>query len=131
MKFHALLTASALSILWTAAPAAAQDCRDVYIENACHKTVRIVVNSAARWHDWRNFGWYTIKRGVNTKLLSNDRPICHRLDHDLYFYAETTDGKFYWEGDDYKAKFRGTTYPMRKASTTRYHGGSLIEITCN
>jgi hypothetical protein len=131
MKFSTLLTSAVLATVSIAAPALAQDCRDVYVENSCHKTVRIVVNSAARWHDWNNFGWYNIDRGVNTRLLSNNRPICHRTDHDIYFYAETTDGKIYWEGDDYNARFGGATYPMRKASVTRYHGGSLIEITCN
>jgi hypothetical protein len=114
-----------------AAPTAAQDCRNVYIQKSCHKTIRIVVNSATGWHDWRNFGWYEVKRGVNTRLLSNDRPICHQPDHDFYFYAETKDRKTYWEGQDCTAGFGGATYPMRKATTSRHRGGSLIEITCN
>jgi hypothetical protein len=89
------------------------------------------VNSATGWHDWRNFGWYEVKRGFNTRLLSNDRPICHQPDHDFYFYAETKDRKTYWEGQDCTAGFGGATYPMRKATSSHHRGGSLIEITCN
>ena len=80
--------------------------------------------------------WVFIGAGLATFLIRlsfiavEGRVLTQLEDHELYFYAESTDGTFSWEGGTF-VNFNGTRYPMRKATTVVERGNLVLILNCN
>lgn len=105
-------------------------CEPVYIENRCGETIDVLIEHSPGLKNWRINGWYTVEPDEKSRLNVDGDPMCHRRDHSLYFYAESTSGKRVWEGSDSHGEFEGVEYDLRKAIRQNYRGGSLLIITC-
>ncbi|GMG84439.1 hypothetical protein LNKW23_36550 [Paralimibaculum aggregatum] len=124
------LAAAAMFAVLAAGSAQAQSCRHVYVENKCHKSLRILIEHAPSYRNWEPVGWYDFEPNERSRLLVGEDPMCHLLDHSLYIYAESTDGQFTWAGEDSSVQFNGTWFDMRKANKIRYKGGTKVDFTC-
>ena len=125
------LSAAALTAM--AGPAQAQVAREIFFHNDCASPVRFVISHADQSRNWHPHGWWNFSAHQEpTRLLVDDRPITQLDDHDLYFYAEATDGSGnFWDGSDHQATFLGTTFRMQKANMTVESGNLLIRLTCD
>lgn len=112
--------------------ASAQQSREIWFENACRHPIRFLVNHADGWRNWHPHGWWTFRAYQSpTRLLVSDAAIFQRDDHDLYFYAETTNGaNLQWEGDN-RQPYNGTHYNFVKANVSIQYGRMNVRITCD
>lgn len=130
-----LSAAVAVCVLAAGAAQAQQSCRDVYVENKCFKPIRILIEHAPSYRNWEVVGWYDFEPDERSRLLVDNDPMCHLLDHSIYFYAESTDGEYTWAADggedDSEVQYNGSWFDLRKANKTLYRGGTKIDITCD
>jgi len=124
------LAASALTGL--AMPAHAQRNREIFVQNECPAPVRFLISHADQNRNWHPHGWWEFRANQpSTRLLVDDRVITQRDDHDLYFYAESTDNSGHiWDGTDHSATWVGVTYRMQRANMAVVDGGLQLTLTC-
>lgn len=132
MKIKLLaLAALALSPVATATPAMAQSqiLRPILIENLCNRSVSLWVDHADGWRNWHPHGDFTIAPYASTYLQANGIRLNQRTDHDIFFYAESTNGTLTWDGV-YSRYVNGYSLPMRRQSTVLKNGAFAITLTC-
>jgi hypothetical protein len=132
MKIKLLaLVALALSPLPAASPALAQSqvLRPILIENLCNRPVNLWVDHSDGWRNWHTHGSFTVGAYASTYLSDNGTRLHQRTDHDIYFYAETTNGTVTWDGT-YMRNVDGYTLPMRRQSVVLKNGAYAIRLGC-
>ena len=133
-SFKSAIAAVALAALnvGAAAPAQAQVRRYITFENACGLPVRLYVSHADGYRNWHAHGPFVLSayQGA-TRLDANGIILTQTEDHDLYFYAETTNGTVIWDGTAHAASFNGVTYMMRRAPVAVVGGELGTRLTCN
>ena len=134
MKFKLFTAlAVALSTFAVAAPstAQAQELRPIMVRNACYKQVRLWIHHADAWRNWHPHGSFLINgNAAATYLTASGVRLMQMTDHDLYFYAEATDGSGTWDGD-HTVTVRGVDLPMKPAKYELKYASYYIELTCN
>ena len=118
-------------LLCAGAPAAAQNLRELVFFNDCDRPVRVLVHHAAEERAWTPHAWWTFQPRERSYLAWEERRLMHLDNHDLYFYAEATDGsRLVWDGRDAMAEWNGVQYPLRRATPAVIEGNLQIRLTC-
>lgn len=132
MKLKLLpLIALVLAALPVAAPATAQSSvlRPILVQNFCNRAVNLWVNHADAWRNWHPHGDFFIPANSSRYLEDYGIRLNQRTDHDIYFYAEATNGSLTWEGADYRT-VNGYSLPMRRQGFILSNGAYAIRLTC-
>ncbi|WP_375396967.1 hypothetical protein [uncultured Sphingomonas sp.] len=115
----------------------AQALRKIAIANECSRPIQMIVYSANSYHNWQPHGWYQFVANDPYSYVRTKGVILTQLeDHDLYFYAETTDGQavLRWQdtsGASVNVEYQGGTYRMIKAKTfLNEDGDTALRVTC-
>lgn len=130
LKLIALI-ALALSPVPMAVPAAAQSqvLRPILVENFCNRPVSLWIDHADGWRNWHSHGDFTIRAYSSTYLQDNGIRLKQRTDHDIFFYAESTNGTLTWDGG-FARTVNGYSLPMRRQSAVLKNGAYVIQLTC-
>ena len=127
------LPATAL-LFGTVAPAPAQQLRrEIWVENACKHSVRLLIHHADGYRNWHPHAWFNLAANTSTALRSTDNVILTQSDgHQLYIYATTTDGDHghRWEGNDTSVQWEGWPYNLRQVPQTVVGGRVVVRLTC-
>jgi hypothetical protein len=132
MKLKSLpLIALVLAALPVAAPATAQSSvlRPILVQNFCNRAVNLWVNHADGWRNWHPHGDFFIPANSSRYLEDYGIRLNQRTDHDIYFYAEATNGSLTWEGYDYHT-VNGFSLPMRRQSFILSNGAYALQLYC-
>lgn len=136
-SFHAVtarlgkLAAMTLVAAGMASAAQAEIRRPIQVQSVCDRPLRIMISHADGYRNWHPHGWWVFQPKEGPKSLAVEGRVLTQLeDHELYFYAESTDGTFSWEGGTF-VNFNGTRYPMRKATTVVERGNLVLILNCN
>lgn len=108
----------------------------ITFRNQCHKPVYIALHildySSFVGTYWATKGWWDLYAGED--LRSQNTYLTHSYSRYWYFYAESTDGRHVWSGNDAFFPVRGSqkNYGFRKM----YYGGNagdwaVVNLTCN
>ncbi len=131
--WSAIVGATAIALL-ASAPAEAQARRRIAIANDCGRPVQVMVHHADAYHNWHPHGWYQYAAYERYAYVKASGVQLTQLeDHNLYFYAETTDGGTpeRWQGGGPEVQFKGGYYRTMKANTFVDRDGDLaIRLTC-
>lgn len=128
--FGSLLTASALALL--AVPAEAQVRRYIAFENTCNVAIRVYISHADGYRNWHAHGPFVIQAHEGPiRLEANGLTLTQTENHDLYFYAESLDGRRIWDGRDHTATYHGVNYRMRRAYVEVDGGWLNARLTCS
>lgn len=121
-----------MTTFFGSASAQAQTLRPIMIENNCYREIRLWVTHADGWRNWHGHGAYLFS-AYEPAIALSDRGtrLMQRDDHNLYFYAEATDGSGVYWGGDYPNTVNGTTYRMRQAEYSIERGAFVVQINCN
>jgi hypothetical protein len=119
-----------LLVAWTE-PVRAQMRREIVFTNDCRRPVRILVHHADGYQNWHPHGWYYLPAFTSSTLRDRGVVLTQSDGHDLYYYAEPTDGSSgAWEGNDASVMHEGVRYSLLRANAT-VRGGSLnVRLTC-
>jgi len=131
----AIAYSGAAALALVCAPAAkAQALRKLYVTNACHRPVQMLIEHADTYHNWRPQAWYKFPPGEGSYLKNAEGKMLLQLeDHEVYGYVETTDGNamLRWQGDGPKADWQGAIYRTVKFTTRIDNDGDMvIRLTC-
>ncbi|HYF06751.1 MAG TPA: hypothetical protein VD970_03970 [Acetobacteraceae bacterium] len=120
-----------LALALTGAPAEAQNARQIIFHNDCPRPVRILIHHADGYRNWHPHAWWNFAPNERSYLLWDGRRLTQLDDHDLYFYAEATDGsRQVWDGNDTRVEWRGAQYNLRRARTGIDGGDLVVRLTC-
>jgi len=126
------LAVAAATLVMTGS-AQAQTARTIYMENACRHPIKFLIHHSDTYRNWHPHGWWNFRAFQgSTQLVLSSQTLTQLDDHDLYFYAESTDGSgVYWQGDATTTTFNGVTYRLQKSNVTLDHGRLLTRVTCD
>lgn len=123
--------ALALWLLAAAAPAAAQNAREIVFFNDCSRPVRVMVHHASAERAWTARAWWSFRPYERSFLMWEQRRLVQLDNHDIYFFAEATDGsRLVWDGTAATAEWNGVQYPLRRATPSVVDGNLQIRLTC-
>lgn len=110
----------------------AQAKREITFNNECNHSVRILVHHADGYRNWHPHAWFYFKAYESGSFISNENVrLTQSDDHELYFYAEATDGSGkYWEGDDTYVVWEGIRYGLTKAKQVVRQGRTSVTLAC-
>lgn len=93
VKTWSAVVGAAVVALLASTPAEAQARRRIAIANDCGRPVQVMVHHADAYHNWHPHGWYQyVANERYAYVKANGVQLTQLEDHNLYFYAETTDG---------------------------------------
>ena len=117
-----------------AGEAVAQARRKIVFANDCRRPVQLMVYHADAYRNWHPHGWYKFDAYETYSYIRSSGVILTQLeDHNLYFYAETTDGGsiLRWQGSGPEVTYQGGTYRTTNANTFVNSDGDIaIRLTC-
>lgn len=131
-----LSVASAVVMIASTAGANAQAVRKIVIANDCSRPIQMMIYNASTYRNWIPHGWYKFAAYESYSYVRSQGVILTQLeDHDLYFYAETTDGGTVtrWQNTSsgISVEYQGGTYRTMKANTSINDDGDMaVRITC-
>lgn len=112
-------------------PAIAQESREIAVENRCNRPIRVLIHHADQTRSWHPHAWFNFAAGEGPTALTSDGVTLRQLtDHELYFYAESTDRRLVWEGNDSATTVGGQSYGLVKANTRVQRGRTQVTISC-
>ena len=122
----------AASFVVAASPAQAVE-RELYFENACAHPVRVLVSHAYDEDSWDAHGWYEFTGNEDaSQLVEDDEPLTQLDDHQMFIYAETTDGSdIFWEGTDHYETFNEISYGMMRPALEVISGDLHVRLVCD
>ncbi len=85
----------------------------LFFMNNCNKPIRLAINYEKPNVGWVAAGWWKFSSREHAHLMSSNERLALK-NHRIYFYAETFDKHYVWEGDKL-LKFNDVTLPMREA----------------
>ncbi len=103
--------------------------RYIFVENLCHKSIRFILMFRPHWTlPYKVDGWWALPAGSIIGLTDRDGNGLTTSDKNIYFYAESEDGRK-WTGQD-RVRFQGQDYGVMKANVyiygdRRHSGGSF------
>jgi len=101
---------------------------NLHFTNNCSKKVKLAIRYKDLSGAWRTSGWWTFNPRQSSYLLLGDKRVKTNSDT-LYYYAESTDGTYYWGSSDLTTKLDGRTLKMRKVVDKS--GDTNWSISCN
>lgn len=100
----------------------------LYYDNSCNSPVRLAINYEKPDFGWITAGWWEFSSKDHGYLMFNEKLLLLK-NHKIYFYAETLDGNFVWNGDKY-IKFKNITMPMRQKILPEKDNDLFLTLTC-
>lgn len=129
-----LTVASAIALIASTGGAEAQASRKIVFANDCRRPVQLMVYHADAYRNWHPHGWYKFAAYDTYSYIRASGIVLKQLeDHNLYFYAETTDGGsvMRWQGGGPEVNYQGGTYRTTNANTFVNSDGDIaIRLTC-
>ncbi len=129
-----VIAAAVVMMFAFAGEAHAQALRKIVFANDCNRSIQLFVYSADSYHNWQPHGWYKFDPNDSYAYIrANGSPLLQLEDHDLYFYAETTDGGSVkrWQGGGPQVNYQGGIFNTMKANTWVNNDGDIaVRITC-
>lgn len=133
-----LLPILALALSNSAASADSHDSTgyQILVYNACPDEMRLAVRYLSPGQDWQSDYWWSLNPGEGKYLASGEQRLLHQAGlKKLYMYAETTDGRGYFNTDT-----RPEDYNLIKIQDRRYvfgrdvlgsYDGNTFNVTVN
>jgi len=107
----------------------------IYVRNVCPRPVQVLIDNAEVEHTWQPHAWFQLKANEATYLTGPDGAKLSQLaDHQLYFYAETTDSAeaMRWHGDGPEVQWQNMIYrTARITPVIDKDGDFVLRLTCN
>jgi len=129
IKHLSFIGASVVALMCSTA-AQAQAKRYISIDSVCSKAIRLYVSHADGYRNWHVHGPYALGAYEGpTKLRDSGVVLTQTENHEMYIYAESTDGSYVWSGD-HGFEYGGLTYNMKKANASLVDGEFRVKLTC-
>ncbi|PWR23882.1 hypothetical protein [Zavarzinia compransoris] len=127
----ALLGLAALQFVGTAA-AQQPATREIRVVNKCRLPINLLIEHADGYRNWHPHAWYRIDALASTGLKNKNGDLLRQSDGlSLYYYAESVNGRYFWQGTDSSTTWNNTTYRLRKAATYVSEQRLTFELTCD
>ncbi len=97
------------------------------VQNTCQQTIELAVRFRNERGDWDVRAWYDVPTGVTAYLTVSSEEYVATDASFFYFYAQSPDGTYVWEGD-YEYEVEGTTVGMRMMSDNS--GDRDLSLVC-
>ncbi len=123
--------ALAFGLFLLAAPAEAQNRRQIVFHNDCRRPVRVLVHITDNPGVYNTYAWWDFAPGERSYLQWQRVTLGQLDDHALYIYAEATDGsRVVWSGNAGTANWRGVQYALQQARVGVVDGDLVVRLTC-